>query len=275
MAIPEQTPTIIKETQMLRSCRFFFISLMLWAVPFSLFSSSACASENQDDQWQYQLAGYSWLAGQKGSLSTFPNMPEVDVDIDFWDDILGNINGALYLIGEARRGSFGAFMDVAYSDVEIEENTPGQYFSSITSRTKTWMVTTAGFYRLMDNSQGFLDLLAGIRYWSLESTLGLTSGILEGGDVTNSKSWIDPVIGAKGLMPVGSSRFFMSGAMVFGGFGAGADFMWDGSLNLGYNWTESIATTVGYRYLIVEYDKDGFVYDVDQQGPTLAFSWRF
>ncbi|WP_169309229.1 hypothetical protein [Desulforhopalus sp. IMCC35007] len=31
---------------------------------------------------------------------------------------------------------------------------------------------------------------------------------------------------------------------------------------------------VGYRYLAVDYDNDGFIYDVSQNGPVLGLSWR-
>jgi len=59
------------------------------------------------------------------------------------------------------------------------------------------------------------------------------------------------------------------------GFGAGSDFMWDLNANLGYRWGEMFSTTIGYRYLDVDYENDGFLYDVAQQGPTLGMSWRF
>jgi len=241
-----------------------------------LFSAApSYAEDGKQNEWHFQLAGYGWLAGQNGSISTFPNMPEVDVDVDFWDDVLGNINGAFFLMGEARKGSVGVLLDLAYTDIELEERTPGQYFSALTSRTKAWMLTGAGYYRLLENSRSSLDVLAGLRYWSLESELGLTSGLLQGGDIDNTKSWIDPMIGVKGLTALGNSDFYLSGALLCGGFGAGADFVGDASLNFGYNWTESIATTIGYRYMIVDYESGNFVYDVDQHGPTVALIWRF
>ena len=74
---------------------------------------------------------------------------------------------------------------------------------------------------------------------------------------------------------LGSSKFYVNGFILIGGFGAGSDFMWDGNLNLGYQWTETISTTVGYRYLAVNYENDDFLYDVSQDGPILGFSWRF
>jgi hypothetical protein len=51
--------------------------------------------------------------------------------------------------------------------------------------------------------------------------------------------------------------------------------MWDGQINLGYQWTEGISTTIGYRYMDVDYDEDEFLYDVSQDGPVLGLSWRF
>ena len=238
-------------------------------------SIPAHSTENQKDQWQFQLAGYSWLSGQSGSVGSIPGLPAVEIDIDFWDDIAGNINGALYLLGEARKGSFGVVMDIEYSDITFENNTPGSYYSSIYSQTKTWLLTTAAFYRFAETPAGFFDLLAGVRYWAIESDLGLRTGALPKRQITNKEEWLDPLVGIKGLYALGQSKIFISGAFLLGGVGAGSDLLFDGNLNLGYNWTESIATTIGYRYMDVDYDNDGYVYDVSQDGPTLGFFWRF
>ncbi len=243
--------------------------LMLASVP------PANSSENMADQWQFQLAAYGWLSGQHGSVAPISGLPAVDIDIDFWDDIAGNINGALYLIGEARKESFGVVMDVVYSDIEFEKTTPGSLYSSIFSQTETWMVTTAGFYRLAEASTGFVDILAGVRYWAIESTLGLTSGVLARRNISNKEEWLDPLVGFKGMYALGQSNFFLSGVFLLGGFGAGSDLLFDGNLNLGYNWTKTFSTTIGYRYMDVDYDKDGYLYDVYQDGPTMSLSWRF
>lgn len=226
-------------------------------------------------KWQFQVAPYAWLAGQKGTVATLPGLPATDIDVDFYDDIWGNINGALYLVGEARKDNLGVFLDVEYVDIEDEEATPGPFFSKVKSRTKSWLVSAAGFYRLIQADKAFLDALAGIRYWSVDSKLTLTAGILPSLDESNTEDWLDPIIGLKGLMPLGDSRFFISGGLVIGGLGVGSDFMWDVNANLGYQWTQSFATTVGYRYLDVDYEEDDFLYDVYQDGLVLGLSWRF
>ena len=241
---------------------------LVWCFP-------AYADVNSSDKWEFQLAPYAWLAGQKGKVATLPGLPPTDIDVDFYDDILGNINGALMLVGEARKGRYGMVIDVAYTDIEFEDSTPGPFFSSIKSRTKSWMVSAAGLYRLVERQRQFLDVIGGIRYWSVDSELSLGSGWLPARKVSNKEGWVDPLTGLKGLMPIGESKFFVSGAFAIGGFGVGSDFMWDASINLGYQWTKGFSTTVGYRYLDVDYEDGDFLYDVAQDGLVLGLSWRF
>ncbi|MBW1842604.1 MAG: hypothetical protein JRI75_12565 [Deltaproteobacteria bacterium] len=236
---------------------------------------SVHAESSSSDKWEFQLAPYAWLAGQKGEVATLPGLPKADIDYDFYDDILGNIKGAFMLVGEARKGRYGMVLDIAYTDVEVEESTPGQLFSSIKSRTKTWIVSAAGQYRIVEKKRAFLDAIGGIRYWSVDSKLSLGTGRLQGRTASNKEGWVDPIIGLKGLLPIGESKFFVSGAFLLGGFGMGSDLMWDANANLGYQWTKGFSTTVGYRYLDVDYEKDDFLYDVAQDGLLLGLSWRF
>jgi hypothetical protein len=255
-----------------------FKSLMMivfGAVPTILCCFSAYAESNGSDKWNFQLAPYAWLAGQKGKVGTLPPLPPADIDVDFYDDILGNINGAIMLVGEARKGRCGVVMDVAYTDIEAGESTPGPLFSSIESRTKSWIISAAGLYRLVERERAFLDVVVGIRYWSVESKLSLEAGLLPARKISNKEDWVDPLVGLKGLMPIWESKFFVSGAFAIGGFGVGSDFMWDANINLGYQWTKSFATTFGYRYLDVDYEEDDFLYDVAQDGLVLGLSWRF
>jgi hypothetical protein len=229
-----------------------------------------------ENDWSFQLAPYAWLAGQNGTVGTLPGLPPADIDIDFYDDIWGNINLAGMLVGEARKGRYGLFADLVYTDIEMEDPAPyGVLYSAVSSRTKSWIVSIAGLYRLAERENRFLDVMAGVRYWSVDSDLTLKAGLLPQRSVSNNKDWFDPWIGIKGLSPLGGSKFFISGGAGIGGFGAGSDLFWDVLINLGYQWTSGFSTTLGYRYLDVDYEKDDFLYDVAQDGLTLGLSWRF
>ena len=191
-------------------------------------------------------------------------MPPADIDVDFWDDVLGNINGAFFLVGEARKNKWGLFMDLAYVDIESENPSPVPAFSSIDVQSISRIVTAAGFYRLVDNEASSVDVLAGMRYWSVETRLKLRAGSLPEQKVSEKEDWVDPVIGIKGVTPIGDSDFFCSGTIAIGGFGAGSDFMWDASINLGYHWGEMFSTTIGFRYLDVDYENDDVRDDISQ-----------
>jgi hypothetical protein len=137
------------------------------------------------------------------------------------------------------------------------------------------MVSAMGLYRLAQGQRAFLDVIGGVRYWSVDSEMSLGAGVLPAAKRSNKEDWFDPLVGFKGLTPLWESKFFISGALAIGGFGLGSDFVWDANLNLGYQWTQGFSTTLGYRYLDVDYEKGDFLYDVAQQGPVLALSWRF
>jgi hypothetical protein len=238
-------------------------------------SFPAVAAADGNDQWAFKLTPYAWLAGQNGKVASFPGYPAVKVDVDFYDDVFGNINGALMLVGEARKGRFGVAADVVYTDIEFEEKAYRLLFYKFKSRTESWIVSAAGFYRLVEKDRAFLDGFAGIRYWNVLTELSVSGGLLGTRKRSNREDWVDPLVGLKGLLPIGESKFFVNGFGLIGGFGVGSDFMWDVNVNLGYQWTPAIATTIGYRYLDVDYDDDGFIYDVAQDGLVLGLSWRF
>jgi len=260
---------MVNPTTVTQKISFIFILLITLCV----FPIQGSASENDD--WRFTIAPYAWLAGQSGSVGTFPGYPAADIDIDFYDDIFGNINGAAMLVGEAMKGKFGISADVVYADIEMGDQTPGDYFDTLTSSTKSWIVSTSGVYNIYDKNQSIVHILAGLRYWSIESKLSVTAGALPSDQITNNKSWVDPILGLKGWMPLGQSKFFISGLTTIGGFGLGSDLMWDVNVNLGYQFCEGFSAALGYRYLDVNYDDAGYVYDISQDGPTMALAWRF
>lgn len=255
-----------------RLSRFFFCGI-IW---FLVACFSAHAESSGSKEWEFQLTLYGWLAGQNGTVATLPGLPPTDVDVDFYDDILGNINFALFLVGEAHKGRWGGLLDIAYTDIEDENALPNAIlWSSADSRTKSWMVSAAGLYRLVERQRAFVDAVGGIRYWNIDSELSLRAALLPARSISNREDWIDPIVGLKGLSFLGDSKFFVSGGMLVGGFNVGSDFMWDAWGNLGYQWSQNIATTIGYRYLDVDYENGDFLYDVAQDGLVLGLAWRF
>ena len=90
----------------------------------------------------------------------------------------------------------------------------------------------------------------------------------------NHNGTIDPLVGAKGRFDL-TSRFYLTGWAMVGGFGVSSDFMWDAWGGIGYEFNDTFSTVIGYRGTGVDYENDGFEYDVIQQGPVIGGVIRF
>ena len=255
----------------LRSCTC--LSLMMLTL--LVISGPGIAAE--DEGWNFRLTPYLWFAGLKGNVGTFPPAPAVPIDVSS-SDALSDTQAALMILFDARKNRHGVFADFLYSDVESEEELiPDPINLTMTSRSKTTLFTLAYQYELYKQEQTVVDVMAGARYWKIESELSFGGGlgILAGQKVTNDESWVDPALGIKGRAPFGNSKFYMEGGAGIGGFGVGSDLFYEISANVGYQWNRSIGTALGYRMFDVDYEDNGYVYDVKQQGWQIGLTWAF
>ena len=93
-------------------------------------------------------------------------------------------------------------------------------------------------------------------------------------EASGSKTWVDPLIGLAGSVGLGSG-FGLHAEADVGGFGVGADIDWQVQGTLQYTYNDWVTLEAGYRYLAVDYDDDGFVWDVSMQGPIIGVKFRF
>lgn len=233
----------------------------------------------KEDGWDFRLAPYLWFAGLKGDIATLPPLPAIPVDISS-SDALNNTEAALMFMFEAKNLRHGVFFDLVYSDLQSEEELiPDPINLLIKATSKNTLVTLAYQYELVQKERTILDVVAGARYWSIDTKLEFGDGlgiVIPPGTVLNhEESWVDPAIGIKGRTPIVGSNFYVTGFAGIGGFGVGSDLFYDLNLNFGYQWNRAIGTGVGYRLYDVDYNKDDFLYDVKQQGWLIGLTWAF
>jgi hypothetical protein len=233
----------------------------------------AAASPAAADDWEFAIAPYLWAAGMEGEMATLPPAPAAQVDIGF-DDILENLDMAFMGMGEIRHGRFALAVDVIYVDLSHDASTPGPFFSGAELDSETFVSTLQGSYRVLAAEQGHLDLRAGARIWSVSTELDLDAGLLAARERDDSETWVDPVVGFHGQARLGAG-FYLTAMGNVGGFGAGSDLTWDLFGGLGYQVADWFAPVVGYRHLSVDYDRDGFLFDVDMSGPLIGGVIRF
>ena len=77
--------------------------------------------------------------------------------------------------------------------------------------------------------------------------------------------WIDPIIGLRGQINI-THWLFLAAQGDVGGFGAGSQITWNTQATVGFNITRNIFAELGYRYMYVDYNKNNFLYQMNQFG---------
>jgi hypothetical protein len=224
--------------------------------------------------WTFSVTPYFWAAGLSGEVAQF-GLPAVDVDASF-SDILENLDFAAMVIGEARYDRYSIFGDMIYTKLGASRDTPlGLLADSADVTASTFAGLVGAGYSVLEGPSGRLDIVGGVRVWSVETEISFTGGIplLDGRTFTDSATWVDGLVGVRGNYSFTPQFFAVGWALVGAG---GADIDWDVAGGLGYRINERFSATVGYRALGVDYSNDdGFLFDVVQQGPILGLTVRF
>lgn len=232
-------------------------------------------------EWTITVAPYLWTAGINGNVGIFGREP-VEVDESF-SDIFKDLEFGGMVVTELHNGTIGIFTDIMYaktkSDGSVTRSLAGIPTSLAASvESSSFTGTLMGEYRIYSEPTGTVDLMAGARLWDIDNdiNISLTAGSvpLAAFSGSDGATWVDPMIGARGRYNINDTWFLNGWAMV-GGFGAGSDITWDLLAGVGYQYNEHISFAVGYRAMGVDYDHDGFVYDVVQHGPVLGTVFKF
>ena len=226
---------------------------------------------SSSDEWQFQFSPYFWLAGLHGTGGVGNRTTQVD---ESFRDVFDALNFAFMGTFEARKDKFISLTDLEYVSVSDDKATPGPLFSSVDAGFKTFIFDQEVGYRLWENPEkgASLDVLGGARVWRVKTDFEFGAGILPATRIEASRSWVDAVGGLRGKMAL-SQKMFLTGKFDLGG--GGSHFTWQVFGGAGYNLNPKIALIFGYRVLDVDYDKNNFVFDMNQRGPILGLGFRF
>lgn len=224
-----------------------------------------------DDKWHFQFSPYFWLASLHGTGGVGNRTTEVD---ESFSDIFHSLKFALMGVVEARKGKFVLLVDTEYVSIEDDRATPGPFFSDVTAKFKTFIFDPEVGYRVFAKPEKgqSIDVVGGIRVWHVSTELNFGAGILPAVTLDGSRNWVDAIVGLRGRTAL-SEKVFLSGKFDLGG--GGSKFTWQFFGGLGYNIKPNIALIGGYRVLDVNYNKDNFVYDMNQRGPIMGLGFKF
>lgn len=237
-------------------------------------SGTAVAAGESD--WNYNLSPYIWLSGSSGEVSSIPGQPAIPFDLSAKDAVEDN-EVSYMLVFQGKKDKHGFLLDLIYTDTTSDEDVVPALGLEVQATSKNTMLSAAYVYEVHNEGGTVVDVFGGLRYWDVDSILKFKGGrgLLAGQKIKNSEDWVDPVGGVKIHHRFDDSNLYMSGWLAVGGFGVGSDSFYDTSINVGYQWSDTIGTTIGYRLFDVDYDDNGFVYDAKNDGLTLGLTWKF
>ncbi|MCM3904467.1 MAG: hypothetical protein ND866_22450 [Pyrinomonadaceae bacterium] len=238
------------------------------------------------DQWRFTLTPYLWLPNVDGTLkfSVPPGAsgsPSVAVGPN---DYLENLDFALMLAGEARRGNWAIISDLIYLDFAGESSavrsvggTPVTVNQSTSTGLKGLVWELAASYTVARSPAATLEVLGGFRYFGVEASVqwqlaGPSGQLPQAGSHTENVDLWDAIAGVRGRVMLGGGNWYVP---YYLDAGAGSSALtWQGLTGIGYafRWGDVL---LAYRHLYYDQNGDKLFQDFSFSGPALGVSFRF
>ena len=189
-------------------------------------------------------------------------------------DIFDDLQPSGMVFFTAQKGRLGLAADLQYVETEAKSNSLAPLFGQERLRSTSLVFSALVNYLVLADDRLSLRLGGGARLWSVDTDVKLSSGLLPGNRRSSEETWVDPIIGGGAVVNL-SLKVFARGWGYIGGFGIASDLTADLFAGFGYRFTDSISTTMGYRWVKVDYHKDDYLYDVRQQGIATGITFAF
>ncbi|MDQ7047769.1 MAG: hypothetical protein Q9M39_09265 [Sulfurovum sp.] len=234
----------------------------------------------ENNGWQHSLSVYGWLPSFDGTLKyTIPGDPNDpnDSDKEGESGFVDKIDMVLMGTYEARKDKWSFLVDAIYFKMSDEQD--ASWDVPLTGKTITagseqeftaLLLSTYGGYNLIDTQNASLDVIAGLRYLSLELDISVYINQLNR-SISPSVELYDGVIGMKGHINLSENWYV---PYMFDVGAGDSDLTWQGQASLGYrfSWGDVLAT---YRYIHYEKDDTRLVEKLDLYGPKIGFVFHF
>jgi hypothetical protein len=234
-------------------------------------TANKAAAPQGGARWEFAVAPYAFFAALDGRVGVVGQTAQVDAS---FSDIFKNLDFAAMGAFEARKGNWSFVGDAMYMSLSGKRVTPSRLFSDIDVEVKEFVFDPVVAYRVLKTERGHIDLLGGARIWHVKSHLTFQPLILPLVDVEESKNWVDPIVGARGVVSL-APRVFLTGRFDMGGFGINSDFTGQAFGGLGYQLKPRVALIGGYKYLRVDYVNEGFIFKTAMSGLAVGAKFNF
>lgn len=249
--------------------------------------------ETRSAPWELAVTPYIWAVALKGDVGI--GQTKADVDASF-SDILQNLNGAVMVSLELRKGRFGLISDTVFAQLEDNgsseddrikiDATMNQVIQNLagTFRLGTWELASLGTAGPLALT---LDPYAGIRYTYLDTELQgkldlVDLGVSRRRSAEQSEHWVDPIVGLRTIWTLGEHWSAVVAGDV-GGVSTSEQYSAEAWGLVGYRFGlfgENNANVFGgYRVLHQKYQtgsgRSEFDWDMTMHGPIAGLKITF
>ena len=124
-------------------------------------------------EWEIELLTYFHLAALNAEVGAARLTTDVGLEWGDWSNLQDEIDFATQGRLGVRKGKVGAFFDWTYLRLSDENATAGPLLRSVSIKSETVILDAALTYRVLESERGFLDVMAGARYWYLGEDVGI------------------------------------------------------------------------------------------------------
>lgn len=225
-----------------------------------------------EHSWKFQLTLYGWASGLDGNVA-IRDLPPANVNVSFID-ILKHLDGGFMGSFYATDGEWMVLTDLVWAKVSADATLGPAGGAVKLDQTQVIVSGIAGYALPIGVPDLQLSATAGVRINHLKAQLEVNPADYPGISREGSKNWVDPIIGLSAHYDI-NERWYVNALADVGGFGVGSDITAQGFAAIGYNWSDKVSTSLGYRVLYTDYDKGGFVYNITQHGPYAGLAFHF
>src|SRR5947208_1786138 len=252
----------------------------------------------QSEPWQFTIAAPGWLASLNGTIGIRGINADIDVPVD---EVLQHLDMIFAMRAEAQKGPFGIYGEVIYIGLSdgaqinglinnIHENRPdipigplgGRIRQEIAQRVEQFIELKKTELRARVDAlvERGLDRRAAVERVVNEAKARIANQLAVrlnkrlSQTLSRDDYWFDPYVGLRARYNF-NRTYYTAVRGEIGGFGVGADLMWEVETVVGINLTRSIFTEIGYRALGGNYENNGFRFDAVMHGPQITTGITF
>jgi len=253
---------------------------LVFTILFSISSFSSFA-----EQWKLEFTPYIWAAANKGATGAYvkgANGRQVesltDIDIDFQDFVDHLEYGTMFNFAATKNDwlIYTEFTHLSVTDDQASTAGPNGNVAvdlEIEITGSIWDVMAG--YRLLEKEGFNLYAYGGIRYFDIESKLGVdTNPDLLSIDATLGDDFTDAIVGMHMNWQL-NDTFTLQGKAEVGGFSDQPKEDILVNVSLTHRLSKQWELKYFYRFMSIDYSGNSFIYDMEVTGPGIGASYLF